>query len=276
MDVPVPGKCIIGSTNGEVSIWDLASRIGNVIQRPSKARVVSIVSDVVDMDSVRICYSDGIVKNYSLEHGSVKDSMRMVFTADGFLFDSPRVYIWEDQTVQVWDESTGQSPMERMSLGSRISTCMLAKDSQTLFAACADKSIKVWRVGDPMPSIQLTGQGSQVTSFDFCGEHNLVSGASNRTVCLWDIRQTSQPINTLKYHQSAVRSVKSISSNMFISGDNDEILVWSINGNDTPTLLTSLQVGMDEVLSVLTADQSSIMAGLQSGIVKRYDFTVYK
>eukprot|EP01133_Synstelium_polycarpum_P002921 gene2921-3360_t len=281
-----PEMAVTGSRDKELKLWNIATKQCDITLRQTTSSVVSFEKDhmsktclevfpycLANPSVIRIGYANGLIYHYSLVTKTIVHEKRMVYLADGFVFDKDRVIIWESNDIQIWDEQTSQKTTNLLHDRTKIQQCRLADNSANMiYSACTDKTVKLWDLLTPSsPPVVLTGHTAAVNCFEFFGEYNLVTGSNDKSVRLWDIRKPSSAVQVLRSHKSHVRSIKQATINKYITGDDTSIMVWSMDGGllSQTCILDTFQNG----LTALTADEETVIAGFNDGVVKYYDFS---
>ena len=150
----------------------------------------------------------------------------------------------DDQTVRLWDPSTGeQLTTLRGHQDSVNALCTISVNGRQLLASgSGDQTVRLW---DPSTGEQLTTlRGHQDSVNALCtisvnGRQLLASGSDDRTVRLWD-PSTGEQLTTLRGHQDSVNALCTISVNgrqLLASGSDDQtVRLWDPDTGDLTTL----------------------------------------
>ncbi|KYQ94220.1 WD40 repeat-containing protein [Tieghemostelium lacteum] len=277
---------LTGSKDKELRIWNLGlKKCEHVIRPQCNSTLIAFEKDnhsklhnetfpycLYNTEVLRLGFLNGQIQNLNLTTQSITSSQRFVFLADGFIFQKNNVYIWENEGVQLWDQTTGQKT-HNISALSKIKQFKVNSKNQR-FLACCDKTVKLWDIDSNSFSMQFNGNPGIVNCIDFLGDHYLLSG-SCKTLSLWDIRNNSQPLQVGRSHTTKVNCIStSLNSRRICSVDQNNVLVWSLNSNLTSmellsTIPTNHQYGAVDCLSM---DDESLVLGYSKGTVAFLDF----
>ena len=114
----------------------------------------------------------------------------------------------EDNSVQVWDTSTGAALQNLNGHTNRVNSVAISHDGIHIVSGSSDKSVRVWNATTGAQLHQLTGHNDWgVCSVAFSHDGILiVSGAFNGSVRVWDTK-TGAELQQLNGHTNCVRSM---------------------------------------------------------------------
>jgi len=198
------------------------------------------------------------------QKNSFGDSSAITSTSFAFSPDGKTIVLSSDNTIKLWDLTTGQV-IKTLSGNESEKTMVFSPDGKTIASGGYDKTIKLWDIATGKVIKTLT-YGSSVTNITFSPDGKLLAaGSSDKTIKLWDIA-SGKVIQTLTGHSNIVKSVvfspdgKVVAS---VSNDNT-IKLWNVaTGKEIRTFtghtsfVTSLAFSNDgKVLASGSADKT--------------------
>ena len=254
-------RLALGRANGDIEIWDPKNGIWaqELILRGGRGRSV-----------------EGLAWTHDLEeegpHGEILPGNLRLFS------------IGYSNAVTEWDFTTGM-PSRNSSGGSGESWCIATqprwnkqrdgqntRQDQLLAVGCSDGSVVLHSTEDgnlsylrtlPRPS----NLKARVLSITFKGRDTIVSGCSDGTIWIYDIRGGGKIKNTMSLGAGPKRSssnilvwtVKAVGKNVLVSGDsNGELRFWDLK---TATQLQRIKCHDADVHDVvLSADGTSLLS----------------
>ncbi|PLZ04561.1 AAA-like domain-containing protein [Fischerella thermalis] len=198
------------------------------------------------------------------QKNSFGDSSAITSTSFAFSPDGKTIVLSSDNTIKLWDLTTGQV-IKTLSGNESEKTMVFSPDGKTIASGGYDKTIKLWDIATGKVIKTLT-YGSSVTNITFSPDGKLLAaGSSDKTIKLWDIA-SGKVIQTLTGHSNIVKSVVfSPDGKVVASGSNDNtIKLWNVaTGKEIRTFtghtsfVTSLAFSNDgKVLASGSADKT--------------------
>lgn len=136
--------------------------------------------------------------------------------------------------------------------------------------ACTYKTVKLWDIDSNKTELVLNGHKGSVNCLNFLNDYQLITGSSDKTIRMWDIRNPSSAIHNIKSHSSKVKAISIYNNLRMCTRDEDSICLWNLEGSNEPNLLTTINnLSPVECLSI---DDETMLAGFSDGEVSYYDF----
>jgi WD40 repeat protein len=199
-------------------------------------------------------------------NGHKSDVLAVDFSPDRTIIASGS---W-DQTVKLWDVSTGQELHTLSGHTRKVFSVAFSPDGNTIASGCYD--IKLWDVKTGQELRTLSGHTTWARCLDFSTDGQiLVSGSYDNTIKLWDVA-TGQELRTFLGHNMGVISVVfSPDGNTIASGSEDgTIKIWDVATGQILRTLTGHTKGVWSVS--FSPDGGTLATGSYDGIVKLWDF----
>lgn len=182
--------------------------------------------------------------------------------------DGSRIVIGSaDNTLKVWDVSTGQQMLSLKGHTLLVSSAAFSPDGDRIVSGSWDNTLKVWDASTGQELFTLKGHTSRVTTAAFSPDGSrIASGSDDSTLKLWDAL-TGQELLTLKGHTDRVTSVAlSADGARIASASWDKTLrVWDAStGQETLTLkghtggVVSVAFSPDDSLIVSGSDDKTL------------------
>ena len=177
----------------------------------------------------------------------------------------------EDQTVRLWEVSTGRCLHTLFGHGSWIRSVAFSSDGAMLVSGSEDQTVRLWDVSTGQCLKTLHAYTNWVYSVAFNPDGTmLASGNEDKTVRLWETK-TGQCVTILQGHTKRVRSVAfSPNGNMLASGsDNQTVRLWDVS---TGQCITTLYGHTNRVWSVsFSSDSRLLVSGSDDKTVRFWD-----
>ena len=182
-----------GATDGNIRLWNAATRLETGAPMSSDAQPVDAVAFSPDGPLVAAANSDGNVQLWNAatqqEAGSAlatgpAEIGALAFSPDGKILATGG----RDGAARLWHVSTGSPVGTTMATGYAVGTLTFSADGTTLATAESDGTTELWNVAtQTQTGAALTAQGSAgVNSLAFSPTADaLATGTSNGTIQLW-------------------------------------------------------------------------------------------
>ena len=162
--------------------------------------------------------------NKAVLGGHTSDVRSASFSPDGNRIVSAS----DDNTVRVWDASTGAELLELEGHTDRVRSASFSPDGNRIVSASWDNTVRVWDASTGAELLNLEGHRSSVNSASFSPDGNrIVSASWDNTVRVWDASSGSELLN-LEGHTGDVSSASfSPDGNRIVSASDDNtVRVW--------------------------------------------------
>lgn len=251
-------------------------------EHPSWVRSVSFNADSTMLASGSL---DRLVKLWDVQSGRILKILEghtnlvssVCFNPDSTIIASSS----SDHTIKLWDVHTGELLRTLQGHQGSVWSVSWSPDGRILASGSSDHTMKLWDPSTGELLATLYGHEDWIFAVDFDPNgYLLASGSCDQTVKLWDIsivqaqggsiKQASN-INTLKAHESHVRTVKfSPDGKTLASGSQDQtIKIWDVQ---TGVLLRTLQGHTNWVRAVdYSSDGTLLASGSGDGTVKLWE-----
>jgi WD40 repeat protein len=174
-------------------------------------------------------------KNQRPFYGHTGWVSRVAFSPDGLQIVSGS----EDQTLKVWDATTGQEILTLKGHTDGVEGVAFSPDGKRIVSGSSDHTLKVWDATAGQEIRTLKGHTGWVGEVAFSPDgKQIVSGSGDQTLKVWDAT-AGQEIRTLKGHTDGVGCVAfSPDGKRIVSGSFDQTLkLWNATtGQETLTL----------------------------------------
>jgi len=191
---------------------------------------------------------------------------------DGMAFlDPTTVVTWDDCVVNIWDMHKGGN-LGRFDHHTRRVNHIVVVGESLILSASADKLINLLDVRTPNGVVAaFEGHTRAVNTLAAFGDkRTFVSGASDTTLRLWDVR--SGTLGVLGKHQKPIRVAKIADADMVASaGDEGRVYIWDgachEDGGNTQQPLLSF-VALDGIIrSLVICGTHAFCGGTKGSIV---------
>jgi WD40 repeat protein len=177
----------------------------------------------------------------------------------------------QDQTVRVWDASTGTILHTLQGHTGYISSVEVSLDGTRIVSGSHDHTVRIWDASTGVPIQTLEGHTDYVLSVAFSPDGTyVVSGSGDKTIRVWDT-STGIVLHTLGSHADEVNSVAfSLDGSYIISGSDDRtIRIWTVSAG---RVLRTLEGHAGWVNSVqFSPDGTRITSGSSDQTVRVWD-----
>jgi WD40 repeat protein/serine/threonine protein kinase len=153
-------------------------------------------------------YWNRLARSYQLNlEGHTGNVTSVAFSADGKRLASAGGSYGGDNTVKVWDATSGQETLTLIGHALPVNSVAFSADGKRLASASADGTVKVWDALSGQETLTLNGHTGGVWSVVFSPDgKRLASATVNRTVKVWDVTSGQETL-TLNGHTGVVFSV---------------------------------------------------------------------
>src|SRR6266702_4114160 len=173
-----------------------------------------------------------------------------------------------DQTIKVWDPSTGQKIGSLTGHTDYVTSVAISGDGRILVSGSFDQSVKVWDLSTGRELRTLTGHTGPVWSVALSSDKWIaVSGSADGTIKVWNL-STGQEVRALKGHTNDVLCVAmSENGQTLVSGSRDQtIKVWKLTTGQEMDALTD---HTDAIYClVLSSDGQTLVSGGEDKTIK--------
>ena len=157
--------------------------------------------------------------------GHTSEVNAVAFSQDGSLLASAS----DDQTVRLWNPTTGQEVQKLEGHTSRVNAVAFSQDGSLLASASHDQTVRLWNPTTGQEVQKLEGHTSRVSAVAFSQDGSLLASASyDQTVRLWN-PTTGQEVQKLEGHTSWVSAVAfSQDGSLLASASDDQtVRLWN-------------------------------------------------
>ncbi|PMB29329.1 hypothetical protein CEN42_20070 [Fischerella thermalis CCMEE 5208] len=209
------------------------------------------------------------------QKNSFGDSSAITSTSFAFSPDGKTIVLSSDNTIKLWDLTTGQV-IKTLSGNESEKTMVFSPDGKIIASGGYDKTIKLWDVTTGKVVKTLSSQNNSISELIFSPDGKILASRSlNNIIQLWDLT-TGKVIKSLSEHTDLVNSIVfSPDGKILASGSSDDtIKLWDVT---TGQAIKTLTGHVDRVTSVaFSADGNMIASGSDDKTIKLWDVTTGK
>lgn len=173
-----------------------------------------------------------------------------------------------DQTVKLWDVSTGQELMTLSGHKGPVYAVAFSPDGRTLASASDDKTVKLWDASTGEEKLTLRGHTLWVTSVAFSPDGKTLASVSvDKTLRLWDVASGRSLWTTVAHNFPAYCVAFSPDGKVLATGSNDSMIkLWVVGG---ALELRSARAHVNGVKSIVfTPDGGTIISAGDDASIK--------
>lgn len=209
------------------------------------------------------------------QKNSFGDSSAITSTTFAFSPDGKTIVLSSDNTIKLWDLTTGQV-IKTLSGNESEKTMVFSPDGKIIASGGYDKTIKLWDVTTGKVVKTLSSQNNSIYELIFSPDGKILASRSlDNIIQLWDLT-TGKVIKSLSEHTDLVNSIVfSPDGKILASGSSDDtIKLWDVT---TGKAIKTLAGHVDRVTSVaFSADGNMIASGSDDKTIKLWDVTTGK
>ncbi|XP_068761739.1 NACHT domain- and WD repeat-containing protein 1-like [Montipora capricornis] len=266
-------KCVIGSSNCAVGIWDIDT--GEALRHFHNESAVTCLA--VSPDGIFIITGgvDGVVRVWHTGNGKKRKTLSghegeinsIVVSSNGDVVTGS-----QDSTVRKWSLTTEETQAVFKGHSGPILCLVMSRDHGSAISGSEDKTIKIWDL-KTRNCATLKGHGGLVKCLATLHDgRRIVSGSKDQSLKIWDL-VTLQCCMTLKGHTDLIWRLAVASDDSFVvSASKDDMLrVWNpVSGECKQTL-----IGHSSWVSciAITTDCKTIISGSNDKNVKLWHAT---
>jgi WD40 repeat protein len=209
------------------------------------------------------------------QKNSFGDSSAFTSTSFAFSPDGKTIVLSSDNTIKLWDLTTGQV-IKTLSGNESEKTMVFSPDGKIIASGGYDKTIKLWDVTTGKVVKTLSHQNNSIYELIFSPDGKILASRSiNNIIQLWDLT-TGKVIKSFSEHTDLVNSIVfSPDGKILASGSSDDtIKLWDVT---TGKAIKTLTGHVDRVTSVaFSPDGNMIASGSDDKTIKLWDVTTGK
>ena len=252
---PDARRCVCGSDDGTLRVWDIETGIYLTVQGGFKSPIGSLV---VSNDRRCISASNDIsLRVWDIATGKCERVLEghtgpikaLFINSDGTQCISGS----SDETIRIWDIEQEECLKVLEGFIGGFDTLCIIPDKKQCVGSSWDNSLRVWDIESGQCLRILEGHRGMILSLATTPDGKLcVSGATDRTIRVWNL-ETGLCLMTLEGHIGPVTSLKIIrKGTRCISGSSDNTLrIWDI---DTGVCLKTLEGYSNYINTIFVTD----------------------
>ena len=235
-------KCVSGSWDKTLKVWDLASGKCIATMR-GHADYVGGVAVTSDGRTILSASKDKTIRVWDLASG------KCIFVLEGHASGVYRVAVTpdartavscsEDRTLKVWDLVSAKCIATLEGHAGEVASVDITPDGRKAVSCSNDKTLKIWDLASGKCIATLSGHADYVRDVAVTPNGlNIISCSDDKTLKVWDLA-TGMCIATLEGHASTVYGVAvTPDARTAVSCSNDKTLkIWDLaSGKCTATL----------------------------------------
>ncbi len=141
-----------------------------------------------------------------LFEGHTNDVNSVCFSPDGRIALSGSASMWEDETLRLWEVSTGRCIRAFKGHSKYVRSVCFSPDGRWALSGSSDKKLRLWEVSTGRCVRTFEGHKGEVRSVCFSPDGRwALSGSDDKTLRLWEVA-TGRCVRTFEGHTDAVVS----------------------------------------------------------------------
>lgn len=228
------------SGNGRISVVDTDRGFAPVAEFGTRDGCFDVSFSEASESVIAVANGDGGVRLFDLSHpGDRPVALLSGHSAETYSVDwnAQAKHLlcsasW-DKSVRVWDTVTSKEVFAGHHSGICYEAKWSPRNGSILASVSGDWSVKIFDVSSKQAVHAFPAHAGEVLSVDWnkYRDNIVVTGATDRCVKVWDLRNSSQPISIFDGHQLAVRRVRFSphSDSLILSCSYDmSVKLWSL------------------------------------------------
>lgn len=182
----------------------------------------------------------------------------------------------KDETIKIWDLSTGSQRMSLKGHTDQIWRVAYSPDGRSLASAGWDCRVKVWDTATGREVVTLNGHEGRVCGVDYSPDGRILATSGwDKLIILWDVK-TGKRLKTLRGHDNWVWSVifSRDGKRLVSTGEDKTVRIWDIDRGVESRVLDRHKTSVYS--SAFSVDGRNLFTGSSGGEIFRWDTTSYE